>query len=193
MLKTKKISGTEIPKLERAYDKVHAWFFAYPQEEFSLNDVCKATDISKTTANLVVSELEKDGFLKISIIGKLWRIKSNPQHPYFKTRKIPFNLRLIYESPILDVIKKSLPNAKCIVLFGSFRWGDDIKDSDLDIAVEVLDNKPLEIFEIIIKELGYRQNIKANIHVFSRNKIDLNLFANIANGIVLDGFLEVRP
>ena len=41
--------------------------------------------------------------------------------------------------------------------------------------------------------IGYRKNVPVNVHVFSRNKIDLNLFANIANGIILEGFLEVRP
>jgi len=32
-----------------------------------------------------------------------------------------------------------------------------------------------------------------HLHIFSRNKVDLNLFANISNGIILDGFLEVHP
>ena len=45
----------------------------------------------------------------------------------------------------------------------------------------------------IVEQLGYRKKVNVNLHVFSRNKIDLNLFVNIANGIVLDGFLEVRP
>ena len=44
-----------------------------------------------------------------------------------------------------------------------------------------------------LEKLGFRKNVKVNIHIFSRNKIDLNLFTNIANGIVLDGLLEVHP
>ena len=45
----------------------------------------------------------------------------------------------------------------------------------------------------VVEQLGYRKNVPINLYIFSRNKIDLNLFANIANGFVLDGFLEVRP
>ena len=45
----------------------------------------------------------------------------------------------------------------------------------------------------IIKEFGYRKDVPVNLHIFSRNKVDLNLFANISNGIILDGFLEVHP
>jgi len=187
------LKGVEINQLERAYNKIHAWFFAFPKSEFSLNDLSKALNISKTTANITVSQLVKDGFLNVSNIGKLWRIKANQDHRWFETRKIPFNLRVIYECGIIEWIEKNIQNAKAIILFGSYRKGDDIAESDLDIAVEVSGNKNLEICSVNIQELGYRKNVKANIHLFSRNRINLNLFANIANGIVLSGFFEVKP
>ncbi len=187
------LPGT-LADLERAYDKIHAWFFAYPQGEFSLNNLCAELDISKTTANVVVSGLEKEGFLEKKILGKLWRIKANQGHVFFTTRKIAFNLRLIYESGIIEWVKKELPNARAIVLFGSYRKGEDIETSDIDIAVEVLDDKPIEVVKIVVLEkFGYRKKVPVNIHLFSRNKIDLNVFASIANGIVLQGFLEVHP
>ena len=47
--------------------------------------------------------------------------------------------------------------------------------------------------DVGLEKLGFRTNVKVNLHIFSRNKIDLNLFANIANGIILSGFLEVLP
>ena len=84
--------------------------------------------------------------------------------------------------------------ALAVVLFGSYRKGDDVRESDLDLAVEVLGNEELQIIELgIITNLGYRENVKVNVHVFTRNKIDLNLFTNVANGILLQGLLEVRP
>lgn len=192
--KTTLIKGIKINQLEieRAYDKIHAWFFAFPQSEFSLNELTEELEISKTTANLVVSQLVEDGFLDVSKLGKLWRIKANQDHKWFETRKIPFNLRIVYECGVREWIEQNIQNAKAIVLFGSYRMGDDIKESDLDIAVEVGGNQNLEIFPVIIQELGYRKNVKASIHLFSRNHIDINLFASIANGIVLNGFLEVR-
>ena len=79
-------------------------------------------------------------------------------------------------------------------MFGSYRKGDDTEDSDIDIAVEVSDNKGIRIVPFaIIHKFGYRKDVLVNLHIFSRNKIDINLFSNIANGIVLEGFLEVRP
>jgi predicted nucleotidyltransferase len=134
-----------------------------------------------------------ENFLNIEKIGKTWRITANQKHLYFITRKIPYNLQLVYGSNIVEHVYKAIPNAKAIILFGSYRWGSDNENSDVDIAVEVLNNEELRIFTLgIIKEFGLRKNIKINLHIFSKNKIDLNLLANIANGIILDGFFEVK-
>ena len=99
----------------------------------------------------------------------------------------------MYESGILEVVNNVIPHARSIILFGSYHWGDDNEKSDIDIAVEVINNKKMEIIKLgIIKQLGYRKNIPINIHVFSRDNINLNLFSNIANGIILEGFLETK-
>lgn len=191
MAKLKSVSPDEEAM---AFNKVIAWFFAYPTEEFTLNDVHKAVDIAKTTASNTVNLLLKHGFLTVRKIGKLWRISANQSHEFFVTRKIPYNLQLVYESEVVEYVLQQVPNAKTIVLFGSYRKGDDVNGSDIDIAVEILGDKPLEVRELgTISQLGYRQNVKVNAHIFSRSKVDLNIFTNIANGIVLYGLLEVRP
>ncbi|MDP4012013.1 MAG: nucleotidyltransferase domain-containing protein [Candidatus Nanoarchaeia archaeon] len=189
-----KLKSAPISELERAWEKVIAWFFAYPEDEVSLVDIVDQVGISKTNANEVVTQLEKIGFLDKKVLGKMWRIKANGNHPYFITKKIPQNLMHIYESSVIGEINKQIPGVRSIILFGSYRKGDDIPGSDVDIAVEVLDNEPLEIVEFgTMAQLGYRKNVKVNLHIFSRNKINLNTFVNIANGIVLQGVLEVRP
>jgi len=81
-----------------------------------------------------------------------------------------------------------------IILFGSVARKEATEKSDIDLAVETLDNKGLRIQELgVLPRLGYRKGVKVILHIFSRNQVDLNLFSNIANGIVLEGFLEVRP
>ena len=168
--------------------------FAYPTKEFSLNDLTKLVGISKTTANQVVSTLSKEGFLKVESLGKVWRIYCNQDHIFNYTRKVSYNLSLIYESRLIDEILTNIPNPRSIILFGSYRKGDDIETSDLDIAVETLDNENSKIIPFDeISQFGFRKNVSVNILKFSRNKIDLNLFSNLANGIVLYGYLEARP
>jgi len=177
-----------------AYWKIVYWFFSYPTKEMSLSDLAQELRISKTTANIAVKHLVNDGFLKVVTLGRLWRISCNQKHQYFFTRKIGHNLVMVFESGILEAIHKYIPNPRAVILFGSYRKGDDTDESDIDIAVEVLNDEDVRIFQLPkLPQLSYRKNVPVNVHIFSRNKIDLNLFANIANGIVLEGFLEVRP
>ncbi|MBS3102579.1 nucleotidyltransferase domain-containing protein [Candidatus Woesearchaeota archaeon] len=189
-----KLKKTKPADLNEAYQKAMAWFFSHPDREMSLNDLAEQLRISKTTAKRVVGELAGEGFLTKEVLGRIWRIKCNQRHPYNFTKKVSYNLSLIYESGILEAIHKKIENPRAIILFGSYRKGDDNEESDVDIAVEVLDNEEVRIAELgIIPVLGYRKNVPVNLYIFSRNKIDLNLFANVANGILLEGFLEARP
>ena len=170
------------------------WFFSYPTKEISLNDLTKLVNISKSTANKVVKQLAQEEFLTLNQLGGIWRISCNQQHPYNTTRKIAYNLELISESGIIEAILANFSNPRSITIFGSYRKGDDVETSDIDFAVETLDNEEVKIFNLgKIPQLGYRHNINVNILKFTRNKIDLNLFANIVNGIVIYGFLEARP
>jgi|GEM_PF-348360 len=190
----KKLPKTRILELNEAFNKVLIWFFSYPLMEIGLSDLADVLKISKATANRVVKDLEKEGFLNIKVIGKVWRITCNQKHAYNYTRKIGYNLEMIYSSPILPAISEVIKSHQAIILFGSYRKGDDTEKSDIDIAIEVLSNEELKIIPLaILPEFGFRKDVPVNLHVFSRAKINHNLFANIANGIVLDGFLEVKP
>lgn len=192
-----KLKKIDLMELNESYQKVLYWFFSFPNMEIGLNNISSNLKMSKTTAKKIINSLVKEGFLNKKVYGKTWRITCNLDHPYNLTRKIPFNLAMIYSTyygGLKDHILKIVGNAKSIILFGSYRKGDDNNKSDVDIGVEVADDEEVRIIELgVIPKFGFRNNVKINLHIFSRNKVDLNLFSNIANGIVLDGFLEVRP
>ena len=78
-----------------AIQKIMYWFFSYPNKEFSLTDLVNQLKISKTTANRIVADFIKVGFLNKEIIGRIWRIKCNQKHEYNLTKKMPYNLELI--------------------------------------------------------------------------------------------------
>lgn len=192
MKKVKEFKNVRIAELSEAYNKILDWFFAFPTKEFGLNELSQGIRSSKTNTKRVINDLASEGFLKIEKLGNLLRISCNREHSYHLTRRVPRNLTRVYESGLVDFLVKEFSGARAIVLFGSYRKGDDTEESDIDIAVEVLDNQePRVIQHGIIKEFGYRKDIKVNVLIFSRNKIDLNLFTNIVNGIVLWGLLEV--
>lgn len=187
------LKNVTVDQLERTLDKCLVWFYAYPRTKIGLTDLARSISSSKTATKQVVESLVHIQFLYRDIVGKAWLLSANQKHPYFITKKISYNLSIIYDSGVLAAIYKSIPSPRAVILFGSYRWGTDVEESDIDIAVEVIDNNDLEIIPLgHIGRLGYRKDVLVNLHVFSRNKIDLNLFTNIANGIVLDGLLEVR-
>lgn len=190
----KRLGRVEALEINEAYQKVMRWFFSYPTMPISLSELAKETSISKKTTNEVVQRLIEEGFLQKEVIGRSWRITCDQNHIYNFSRKIAYNLMLIYESGIVDKIYDLIGSPRAIILFGSYRKGDDTEKSDIDIAIEVLDDKEIEIFKLgEFSKFGYRKNVPVNLYVFSRNKIDLNLFTNMANGIIIEGLLEVRP
>lgn len=195
-MKDKTLKLTKEEQLEQSAGMLAViyWFFAYPEVKTTLSELAKELGISKKTASKVVSDLAQEKFLTIEEIGKAWRIHCNLEHHYNRTLKIGYNLSSVYSSGIIAEIYRIVGNPRAIILFGSYRKGDDIGSSDLDLAVEIIGNLELQIKNIgTIAQIGFRKNVPVNLHIFTRNKIDLNLFANIANGIILDGFLEVRP
>jgi predicted nucleotidyltransferase len=185
-------SRVKISESNEAYRKVLYWFFAFPSLKMGLNEIVKKIKISKSTANKIVKKFEKEGFLIIDEIGRSWQVSNNLGHWYNKSLKICYNLERVYLSGIIEKIKREYKGIRSIVLFGSYRKGDDSEKSDIDIAVERVGNKKLEIKKFaVIKNFGYRKNVEVNVHLFSRDKVHSHLFSNIINGIVLDGYLEV--
>ena len=188
------IKGVSPEEFTAAYIRILNWFFSFPEREFSFNDVCEQTKTSKVTAKLVIQDLEKRGVLSKTIFVRVWHIKANMGSLNYIRAKIAYNLDRIYGTNLVDFVLNNYPQLRAIVLFGSFRKGEDISTSDLDIAIEVPGTPQMKIETLgFIDKIDHRQNIKVNIHIFSRENVDLNVFANIANGIVLHGFLEVRP
>lgn len=191
---------------ETAKQKVLEHLFRFPDKEFSLSDLAKDAGVAKSNIGSILKEFHEYEIIKITHLSKIWRIKANTQNWFFIRSKIIFNLNYIYQSGIVEFLNVFFNNPKAIVLFGSFRKGDDITGSDIDIAVEVDEEREPTVLDLVNvikdkskeKEAEAVQRMEKEIHrkvqlfVFNRNNVDLHVFNNIANGIVLYGFLEVK-
>ncbi len=178
---------------ETAKNKVAGVLFKYPDKEFSLSDLAREAGVAKANIGYILNEFQKIGLITIEKLTKIWRIKANQTNLLFIRNKIVYNLGFIYGSDLVDFLIEHFKNPKSITLFGSFRKGEDISNSDIDIAIESNEVKEYQITGL--RELTEFEKIierKIQIHIFNRNSIDNNLFNNIANGIVLWGFLEVN-
>lgn len=170
--------------------------FRNPSQDFTLFELAKKTKTSKSAAYQALLRLKAAGFVRILPLGKggLWRINANQEDTGFKRLKILHNLSIAFNSGVLEFLNDYFGHPKAIILFGSFRTGEDMAGSDIDFAIETAEDKKLRILRI--KELEAFEaeaGRQIKLHIFNRKRIDLNLFNNIANGIVLSGFLEVNP
>lgn len=178
---------------ETAKNRIMEVLFSYPDKEFSLSDLAKEAGVSKANIGNILGEFQKIGLITIEKLSKIWRIKANRTNWLYIRSKIVYNLNFIYGSGLVDFLIDHFQNPKAIIVFGSFRKGEDISNSDIDIAIESDKEKEYKIAglrELVELEKTIKRRIQ--IHLFNKNNIDLNVFNNIANGILLWGFLEVN-
>ncbi len=189
---------TTVPKNEReltALDKVLRVIFWNPESEFSLSELALKAGVSKSTASRLLESLKKNRIVKVDDKGMVLRIKANIDCPEFVKMKIVYNLKIVFDSGLVDFLNEKLAYPKAIVLIGSFRKGEDISTSDIDIAVETgkaADTETVHIDGIEQYEKIF-QGRKVQVILFNRKSVDLNLFNSIVNGIVLSGFMEAKP
>lgn len=164
-------------------------FFREPTHEHYLMDISRRIKLAHTSVknnltmlvklNLISELIDKKGGRKFPVY------KSNNQNRAFIKYKQVYNLNSILESGIIEFIEEKL-TPKSLILFGSYRRGEDDEASDIDLFVECK-KKEIEIIK-------YQQKLgrKVELH-FSENfsLLPKELKNNIANGIVLIGFLEV--
>jgi len=173
---------------ETVRNRIIKVLFLYPEKSFSLSELAKEAGVSKANIGKILEDLYSIEIVKIEKLSKIWRIKANHTNQLYIQNKIIFNLSLIYESGIVGYLIDYYKNPKAIIIFGGFRKGEDFSNSDIDIAIESDDFNDYKIIEL--NEKIMKRNIQ--LHLFNRKYINIEVFNNIANGIVLWGFLEVK-
>ncbi len=148
----------------------------------------KIIGVSQPAIGKALPELEKFSFIKLEQDreSKRWSIeldKSN--HGVIQSKRVD-NLKQVYESGLMDFLEKEFAGG-VVVLFGSYSRGEDVINSDIDIAIIGRKEKMvrLEKYEkILCREI--------NLNFYSSfGKIHKNLKENIFNGIVLVGGIEL--
>ncbi len=193
-MKRTEVSKKELLLLEKnKLQNVLSTLYTYPDIDFSLTELSAQAGVSKSSMSRFLDILEKNELVNVIDRGIVFRIRAKTDSYQFIKRKIVYNLNAIYESGIVEYLDESLNHPKAIILFGSFRLGEDRSDSDIDIAIETTEDvdvgtvrpKGIDAFEALLGR-------KIQVILFNRKNIDPNLFTNIANGILLLGGLEVK-
>ncbi len=168
--------------------KVAQVFFDEPAQDHYLREISEKAGLSHTSVKKHLEDLERLGVIEVEKLERgerTYPIYKRVENDTFKLyKKLDVQNRLV-RSGLLEFIEENcIPDA--IVLFGSAAHGEDIEGSDIDIYVQANDVK------IDISKYEEMFNRKIQLHFKEcLEEYPRELVNNIANGIVVYGYIEV--
>ena len=168
--------------------EVVRFLFVKSGSSFTERALAKHLKVSPTAVSNSLKTLENEGLIKVNKDKESGRlsISLNRENPKVFFLKRVENLRAIYESGLSEYLSEKFPGAT-IILFGSYSFGEDTADSDIDIAIIGTKRKDMD-FEKFNKLL--ERQVSLNFYD-AINDINKNLRENILNGIVLNGGIKL--
>ena len=163
-------------------------FFREPGKEHSLADVTRKAKLAHTSVKAHLAALKKEGIIRerAELQGgrRYIKYRADVENGAYRSAKRVQNLLRLEETRLIAFLQeKMLPDA--IVLFGSYARGEDVEESDIDLYLACETEAPdLAPFE---RKLGRRIRLHRRAE-FRRYPPELK--NNIANGIVMSGYLE---
>ena len=155
------------------------YFYENPHSKATVRELALKLGMIPSTVqyNLKLLQAEK-------IISSENRWLDNWQN---RLKKTNYYLEKIAASGLIDYLETELA-ASAIILFGSFRKGESVAESDLDLFVECAREKELNLSKFE-QELGHK------IQLFTQKKITQlppRLLNNVINGIKLKGYFTIK-
>jgi len=178
--------NNSLKRFTKTEEKIIEFLFANPTTSFRGRAL--ASKLKKPASGVIKSarNLEKQGLVKISKDFTL-SIKLNRENKETFVLKRIYNLKSLYESGLVSFLSSALPGS-AVIVFGSYAYGEDTEDSDIDIAIIGYKEKELEKMPVYEKIL----HRKLQLHFFkSTENIHKNLRQNVINGIVLEGAIKL--
>ena len=155
-------------------------------EKLSQREIASMLKVSPTAVGNSIKKLKESNLIKIEKTKTINFISFNRDDRRVIELKRIENLKNIYLCGLSDYLEEEFAGGT-VILFGSYSRGEDIVNSDVDIAVIGRKDKllKLEKYEKIL-------NRKININFYnSWKKIHKYLKNNILNGVILHGSVEL--
>lgn len=168
--------GQDNQKLE----KVMEILSENPKETRNIRDLSRLTNIPRSTLSRYLKKLRK-----LNIIRENNQVVINNYTKFLKSSII---IKRLFTSGLIDYLEEKLiPSA--IILFGSARKGEYVRESDIDLFIETTKIEP----NLNLKK--YENKIKHKIQLFIEpdiNNLPNELFNNVVNGIKLTGYIRIK-
>ncbi|HLC65274.1 MAG TPA: nucleotidyltransferase domain-containing protein [Candidatus Nanoarchaeia archaeon] len=164
--------------------KIISRIFDNPSRKFYIRELAREIHVNPNSVLNALEELEKESLVKREVKKHIVEITPNLENPHFLAKKRLHNLEKVYDSGVIDFLRKHY-NPKAIILFGSYSRGEDVLKSDIDIAVVTS-----EKYSVSTKIFEKMLNRGIHILLVQNGKIPKELYTNLINGVVLFGYLD---
>ncbi len=169
-------------KFTKLQTEIINFLFLHAGKTYNQSELAKNLGVSSTAIAKSLDGLEE--FLNIRK-KFMYFIELDDNQKVIELKRVN-NIKNIYTSGLSDFLSENFPGTK-IILFGSYSYGEDKFDSDIDIALIGSGGKSVDLSEF---ENLLKRNV--SLHFFrSIRKINEDLRNSIINGIVLKGFVEL--
>ncbi len=150
--------------------------------------IAQLLSVSQPAVSKALPFLEKESLIivKKNNESKRLHIEFNRENHSAIWLKRADNLKQLYDSGLIQLFHDAFPEGT-VILFGSYAFGEDTFNSDIDIAVIGAKDKKLELSPF---QKTLEREIIINYYKSFRD-IDRHLLNNILNGIVLKGAVEL--
>ncbi len=177
----------KIYKLQFTILQLELWRYLciHAGEAYNARTLAKALQVSSPAIAKALPKLEQQGMITLQKEAGRLSIELNRDNPKIISLKRAENLKLLYESGIVEFLYDSFPGT-VIILFGSYSLGEDIFSSDIDIAVIGARERKLDLnpFQKVLEKA-------INLNSYPSFELDRHLRNNILNGIVLKGSVDI--
>lgn len=155
-----------------------------PDEEINMNGLARKLGVSPGQVHHYLGILEKQG---------LFRNRKLVDNAITRSLRVVKNLNRIKESRAVERIRKKLPRAKGIGVYGSWANGTNKWSSDLDLWVKI--NKDLSDLELakLNKELSEKIGVSVEVLIATPDRMEHlrknveSLYHSLFNSITLWG------
>jgi len=175
-------------KLTRLQQEILRMLFVKVGVSLNQRQIANFLDVSPPAVMKALPSMGKDNFIKLyqDKETKRWSVELNREnHKVMQLKRID-NLMQIYETGFADFLEREFAGAT-ILLFGSYSRGEDLINSDIDIAVVGRKDKQIDVTSY---ERLLERKISINCYDSFKN-IHKHLKENLCNGIVLVGGIEL--
>lgn len=175
-------------KLTKTEEEILNFLFVHPTTTFRGRALAKRLNKSVSGVVKSIRNLKKIGLITLEKDFTLKIALNRDNKETFILKRIT-NLKSLYTTGLVSLLSNKFPGST-IIVFGSYSYGEDTEDSDIDVAILGYPKG-----NVVHKELVKYNNLlerSVHLHFFDNLKnVDKNLRENIINGIRLKGMIKL--